>query len=107
MATSEEILSNFMNNQNKEFVGETVDDEHNKAKENYLPETEKAKKCDTKYSAISGDEAYTTAKKAMSTAMQIPIICGGILSFIYLLITITPIIINYIRGLLIYLSTAS
>lgn len=106
MATSQEILNDFMNKQNKEFVGEKVDISNNEDKD-FLPDREKAGAYDTDYSTTSVDKSYIVAKKTMSALLQLPILFGGLVSFIYILMKLTPIFIEYIRKLLIILSTSN
>ena len=106
MATSQELLNDFMNKQNKEFVGEKVATSGtNDNNDDFIPDAEKAKKFDTAFNAVSGDKSYIAARKTLSTILQIPIIVGGMMSCIYILMKLTPFVIEYLRKLLIMLST--
>ena len=107
MTTSQELLNDFMNKQNKEFVGEKIVSSVDGGNEDFMPDTEKAKKFDTAFNAVSADKSYIAARKTLSTLLQIPIIAGGMLSLIYILTKLTPILIEYIRKLLILLSTGN
>lgn len=107
MTTSQELLNDFMNKQNKKFVGEKVTINTNDENGDFIPDMEKAKKFDTAFNAVSGNKSYIAARRTLATILQIPIIAGGMLSLIYILMKLTPIIIEYIRKLLIILSTGN
>lgn len=107
MTTSQELLNDFMNKQNKKFVGEKVAVNTNDENGDFTPDVEKAKKFDTAFNAVSGDKSYIAARRTLATILQIPIVVGGMLSLIYILMKLTPIVIGYIRKLLIILSTGS
>lgn len=105
MATSQELLNDFMNKQNKEFIGEKVLNNESGINGNFTPDAERAKKFDTAFNAVNADKSYIAAKKTLITILQIPIVVCGLLSCIFIMIKLTPIVIEYIRKLIIILST--
>lgn len=100
MASSKD-LNEFMNKQNKQFVGEKVNTETNNVDDNFLSEREKAQNYDTKYSSSGNDQAYLAARKTLSTIFRIPVIIAVMASIILILLKVTPIVLGYIRQIFI------
>lgn len=102
MATSKD-LNKFMNQQNKQFVGEKVEIEDKSTDDNFLSDREKAQSYDTKYATVGNDKAYATARSALITALKIPIIVAVMISIVLIIMRITPVILGYVRKILVVL----
>lgn len=104
MAKSEDILNNFMNQQNKEFVGEISKNGGTaEIKGNELPEIQKPQHYDADFSSSGNDRLYLAARKTISSILTIPILICGLLSFVYILLNLLPLVIEYTRKLFILL----
>jgi hypothetical protein len=101
---SENILSDFMSNKNREVLGEKTDTmEANN--DNFLPDEVKIKKIFSgEASANNNDKAYVAARKALNMAITIPIFACALVSVFYLLLKFTPYILIIIRKLFISLA---
>jgi hypothetical protein len=101
---SESVLGDFMNNKNKEILGEKTD-EIKVNDDNFLPNEVKIKKIFSgEASTNNDDKAYAAARKVLSMAITIPIFVCALTSVFYLLLKSAPYILIVIRKLFISLA---
>lgn len=97
MSEENEMLNSFMTNKNKEALGEKIEGQIN-SDDNFLDEGQKAMNTFKGEAPVnSNDKTLMVAKQAMNTLIAIPILIGGIVSVFYVLMTIGPSILSFLR----------
>ena len=96
MSSSDELLNAFMINKNKEVLGEKIEQKTEK-NDNFLNEITGATNRFMGESISNSDNSVLVAKKALSAALTVPIIMGGIFSGFYIVLKVGPSVLQFIR----------
>ena len=97
MSNSDDLIIEFMNQRTKEVLGEKIDNRNQKSSDNFETAREKAKYYDTKSTNTDNEKALAVAKNTLKTIMFIPLLVGGIIVLLYLIMGLIPTIIKIIK----------
>jgi hypothetical protein len=97
--TSDEILNDFMENKNKEVLGEKI--ENIEEDDNFLPEKNKPLLSDNEERDSAVEEKLIPyLKHLLVTALTVPLFVGGIISGFYILMKLIPTAIEFFKRIM-------
>jgi hypothetical protein len=101
--TSDEFLSDYMSDKNREALGEKVEGVK-REDDNFLAEEVKLKQSFTEESAMEDDRVagvYAIMKRILKTSLILPLLVGALGSIFYVLVRIGPLFLSFLRKMII------